>query len=97
MRIPYYIAIPSCFLIILIVWWASTRNIDFLTPPSATELENIHRKTIASLPISKVQTQVTKAVPAAVTSTEPSASEPTLIYSGAVDIGELSRPKDLDT
>ncbi len=97
MRIPYYIAIPSCFLIILIVWWASTRNIDFLTPPSATELENIRRKTIASLPISKVQTQVTKAVPAAVTSTEPSASEPTLIYSGAVDIGELSRPKDLDT
>jgi hypothetical protein len=97
MRIPFYITIPSCFLIILIVWWASTRNIDFLTPPSAAELEKIHRKTIASLPISKVQTEVTDADPVAVTSTEPSGSEPSLIYSGAVDVGELTPPTALDT
>lgn len=97
MRIPYYIAIPSCFLIILIVWWAGTRNIDFLTPPSAAELEKIHRKTIASLPISKVQTEVTDVDPTPATTTETSGSEPSLIYSGAVDVGDLSPPKALDT
>lgn len=97
MRIPFYITIPSCLLIVLIVWWIGTRKIDFLTPPSAAKLEEIRKKTIASLPISKSQPEVTAVATPAIPNIEQSANDPTVVYAGTVDIGDLSPPKTLDT
>jgi hypothetical protein len=97
MRIPFYITIPSCLLIVLIVWWISTRHIDFLTPPSAAKLEEIHNKTIASLPISRSQPKITAVVTPTLPNIEQSANDPTVVYPGSIDIGELSPPKTLDT
>lgn len=97
MRIPIYITIPSCILIVLIVWWIGTRKIDFLTPPSAAELEIIHKKTIASLPLSRVEPEVTAVDSPALPNIEQSTNDPSVVYEGAVDIGDLSPPKTLDT
>ncbi len=97
MRIPFYITIPSCLLIVLIVWWISTRHIDFLTPPTQAQLEIIHNKTIASLPISKSQPEVTAVATPNLPNIEQSANDPSVVYEGAIDIGDLSPPKDLDT
>lgn len=97
MRIPFYITIPSCLLIVLLVWWISTRKIDFLTPPSAAKLEEIHKKTIASLPISKTPTEVTAVATPALPNIEQTTNDPSVVYTGTVDIGDLSPPKTLDT
>ncbi len=97
MRIPFYITIPSCLLIVLLVWWISTRGIDFLTPPPAAKLEEIHRKTIASLPISKSQPEITAVATPALPNIEQSNNDPSVVYTGTVDIGDISPPKTLDT
>ena len=97
MRIPFYITIPSCILMVLIVWWISTRKIDFLTPPTQAELESIHKKAIASLPISKTQPEIVVAATPAVSDIELSTNDASIVYQGAVDTGNLSPPKNLDT
>ena len=97
MRIPFYITIPSCLLIVLIVWWISTRRIDFLTPPPAAKLAEIHKKTIASLPISKSQPEITAVATPALPNIEQSNNDPSVVYTGTVDIGDISPPKTLDT
>lgn len=97
MRIPFYITIPSCFLIILIVWWIGTRKIDFLTPPTQAELELIHKKTIASLPISRTETEITAVDTPENPNIDQTAADPVVVYEGPVDIGDLSPPKTLDT
>ncbi len=97
MRIPFYITIPSCLLIVLLVWWISTRKIDFLTPPTQAELETIHKKAVASLPISKTQPEIIAVATPAVSNIEQSTNDPSVVYQGAVDIGDLSPPKNLDT
>ncbi len=97
MRIPFYITIPSCLLIVLIVWWISTRRIDFLTPPPAAKLEEIHKKTIASLPISRIPPKVTAVATPALPNIEHSTNDPSVVYTGTVDIGDISPPKTLDT
>lgn len=97
MRIPFYITIPSCLLIVLITWWISTRKIDFLTPPSDDKLELIRKKTIASLPISRIPPEATADVVTATPKVVSSANDPSIVYSGTVDIGDLSPPKTLDT
>lgn len=97
MRIPFYITIPSCLIMVLIVWWINTRRIDFLTPPTQAELEAIRIKTIASLPISKTQSEIIAVATPALSNIEQSANDPSVVYQGAIDIGDLSPPKDLDT
>lgn len=97
MRIPFYITIPSCLIIVLLVWWISTRKIDFLTPPTEAELEIIHKKTIASLPISRTQPEITAVVTPTLPNIEQSAIDPSVVYTGTVDIGDLSSPTNLDS
>lgn len=53
MRIPLYAAILLCILTVSLVWWASTRKMDFLTPPSAAALREIREDALASLPASR--------------------------------------------
>jgi hypothetical protein len=97
MRIPFYITLPSCLLIVLIVWWINTRRMDFMTPPSQAQLEEIHKKTIASLPISNTQPETVMVAAPALPNFEQSANDPSVVYSGKVEIGELDPPKKLDT
>ncbi len=82
---------------VLIVWWISTRKIDFLTPPSQAELETIHKKAIASLPISKTQPEIIAVATPAIPNIEQSTVDPSVVYQGTVDLGDLSPPKNLDT
>lgn len=97
MRIPFYITIPSCFLIVFIVWWVSTRGIDFLTPPSKAELQEIHKKALAALPISRTRPEVSTVTTSKVPNIEQTADDPMVVYPGTVEIGDLSPPKTLDT
>ena len=53
MRIPLYAAILLCLPTVLLVWWAATRKMDFLTPPSAAALCKIREEALASLPASR--------------------------------------------
>lgn len=97
MRIPFYIVIPSTILTILIVWWLSTRNIDFLTPPSAKRLKEIQQRTLASLPISRSEHGPEAIITPNPANFEHAENDPAVVFPGAVDIGELSNPKTLDT
>lgn len=97
MRIPYYITLPSCLLIVLITWWISTRRMDFMTPPSTAKLEEVHKKTIASLPISRSQSETSTVAAPAIPNIEQAANDPSVVYSGTVDIGDLNPAKKLDT
>jgi hypothetical protein len=97
MRIPFYITIPSSLLIVLIVWWINTRHIDFLTPPSEAKLEEIRKRTIASLPISRTRPNTVAVITPKPNNIEQSANDPSVVYPGIVDIGDLSPPKSLDT
>ncbi len=97
MRIPYYITIPSSLFVVLIVWWMSTRHIDFLTPPSDIKLEEIRKRTIASLPISRTQPAIIAVATPTLPNIEQSASDPSIVFQGTMSIGDLSPPKNLDT
>lgn len=97
MRIPYYITIPSSLFVVLIVWWMSTRHIDFLTPPSDIKLEEIRKRTIASLPISRTQPAIIAIATPTLPNIEQSASDPSIVFQGTMSIGDLSPPKNLDT
>lgn len=55
MRIRLLAAIPLCLLTVTLVWWAGTRAMDFLTPPSETKLSEIRAEALASLPVSRME------------------------------------------
>ncbi|MFM2198040.1 MAG: hypothetical protein RLZZ505_1472 [Verrucomicrobiota bacterium] len=55
MRIPLLAAIPLCLLATLLMWWAATRDMDFLTPPSEARLSEIRAEALASLPVSRME------------------------------------------
>ncbi len=55
MRIPLLAAIPLCLLSTLLIWWAATRDMDFLTPPSEARLSEIRAEALASLPVSRME------------------------------------------
>ena len=74
-----------------------TRSIDFLTPPTQAELESIHKKTIASLPITRKETEITSVETPTLPNVEQTGIDPSVVYEGAVDIGDLAPPKTLDT
>lgn len=43
MRVPWYISIPLCFIVVLTTLWISTRRYDFTTEPTPAELAEITR------------------------------------------------------
>lgn len=50
MRVPIYLVIPLCLVVVGGVWWTGTRDRDFLKPPSEEELAIIREKVIVPLP-----------------------------------------------
>ncbi|MGJ8633351.1 MAG: hypothetical protein ACSHX7_05470 [Luteolibacter sp.] len=96
MRLPFFITIPACLLTILIVWFVSTQNMDFLTPPSEARLQEIRTQTQAGIPVSPIQEDaisVQVPIPAA---------DPVIIQDDpevveTVDLGDLTSPPVLDT
>jgi len=55
MRIPLYAAILLCLLTVSLIWWAATRDMNFLTPPSEARLNEIREEALASLPASRLE------------------------------------------
>lgn len=95
MRVPLFIAIPVCLLTIVLIWWSSTRDMDFLTPPTEAQLEQIRRETLASLPVSSMQ-QDAISIRVPVPETNPVLPDPVKIQE-PVDLGDLSVPPMIDT
>lgn len=95
MRIPPLIVLPLCLITILLIWWSSTREMDFIAPPSAQHLEQIRLETIASLPVTEYQNDaIAIKVPTPTVDTTP--AEP-IQAETPVDLGELTTPPRLDT
>jgi len=95
MRVPLFIAIPSCLLITLLTWWLGTRHTDFLTPPSNADLNNIRIQALASLPISNaekdaISIRISGPELANLTPNIPKPYQP-------IEIGDLSEPQRIDT
>lgn len=55
MRVPLPIALALLLAVSLGVWFAGTRRMDFLTPPSAAKLEITRQLALTALPRSEVQ------------------------------------------
>ncbi len=95
MRIPLFIAIPACLLTIALFWWTSTRDMDFLTPPSEAQLQAIRNEALASLPVSIIQNDaISVKVP------NPDAADPIPDpepIAEPVDLGDTTTPPVLDT
>jgi hypothetical protein len=49
-RVPIPVVILLVFAVVGGVWWKNTRNMDFMTPPSESRLEEIRVKTESSFP-----------------------------------------------
>jgi hypothetical protein len=78
-----------------LVWWLGTRHVDFLTPPSDARLEAIRNQTLASLPSSN---ETKDAI--SIRMTDPDSdtlSTETTEISESVEIGDLSKPRKIDT
>ncbi len=95
MRIPYFIYVPLSILTLLLTWWICTRNIDFITPPSETELVKIREQALASLPVTNTDLYPTGKSTA--TSDTESAEKDTAEILEPIEVGDLSPPKSLDT
>ncbi len=49
-RIPIPLVLILCFAVVAGGWWYGTRNTDFLTPPSATQLADVRMRVESSIP-----------------------------------------------
>ncbi len=95
MRVPFLIAIPVCLLTVVLIWWSSTRKMDFLTPPSEARLESIREETLASLPMSKMEEDaISIRVP--LPEADPTLPDPVKIEE-LVDLGDITSAPVLDT
>jgi hypothetical protein len=94
MRIPLHLAIAIILITVALIWWGSTRNMDFLTPPSEAQLEQIRAEALASLPVSRIEDDAIS-VKVAIPDRDPARSEP--IELEPVDLGDTKSPPVLDT
>ncbi|MEP2777427.1 MAG: hypothetical protein ABJQ29_01130 [Luteolibacter sp.] len=95
MRIPPFIVLPLCLLTIALIWWSSTREMDFITPPSEARLEQIREEAIASLPVS-ANANDTVAIKVPIPNNDITIIDPVVTVE-PVDLGDLSSPTVLDT
>ncbi len=95
MRIPLFAAIPICLLTVFLIWWTSTRDMDFLTPPSEARLSQVRAEALASLPVSRLEDDAIsiKVPPPNYADTIPD----TTATVEPVDLGDLESPSVLDT
>jgi hypothetical protein len=94
MRIPLLAAIPLCLLTVILIWWAATRRMDFLTPPSEARLNEIRNEALASLPTSRLEDDAIsiKVPPPDDDPTVPLVAAPV----DAADLGDIKSPPALD-
>ncbi len=95
MRIPIFIAIPVCVLTVIVIWWSSTHDMDFLTPPPEARLEEIRTEALASLPVAGAQddaitAKVTPSKVEPIVPANPENSAPPVL------LGDLTSPPTLD-
>jgi len=95
MRIPFLIAIPVCILTVVLIWWAGTRKMDFLSSPSEARLERIREETLASLPMSRMEEDAIS-IKVPLPEDDPPPPDPVEIEE-PVDLGDITSPPVLDT
>ena len=95
MRVPFLIAIPTCLIMVVLIWWLGTRNMDFLAPPSEAKLQQIRSEALAALPVSTMQDD---AISVRIPTPQPDTTvpEPTAEME-VVEIGDVSTPPLLDS
>ncbi len=91
-RVPIPIVLLLCLSLVAGLWWFGTRNADFLTPPSESELAKIRSQVQLSLPQLDQPSDAVSATPQPeeVTPPEPEIPKPVVVY------GDLNRPPSLD-
>lgn len=94
MRVPIPVVILLVLAVVGGVWWRNTRQMDFMTPPTAARLEEIRVKVESSLPrTDRVDDAIS--VPPVVKEPEPAA--PIVELKPPVDVGDLSAPLTLQS
>lgn len=95
MRIPLLAAIPLCLLTVVLIWWMGTRDMDFLSPPSEARLSEIRAEALASLPVSRIESDAIsiKVPPPDTDHTRPD----TTAQLEPADLGDITSPPVLDT
>ncbi|MDP4626321.1 MAG: hypothetical protein NWT08_14450 [Akkermansiaceae bacterium] len=95
MRISPLIVLPLCLLTIAFIWWTSTREMDFITPPSEARLEEIREEAIASIPVTQNQDDAI-AIKVPIPNDDITIIDP-IESTEPVDLGDLTTPPVLDT
>lgn len=95
MRISPLIVLPLCILTVALIWWSSTREMDFTAPPSEARLDQIREEAIASLPVSNDQEDAI-AVKVPIPNNDITITDPIEIKE-PVDLGDTTSPPTLDT
>jgi tetratricopeptide (TPR) repeat protein len=94
MRVPLFVAIPLTLIIVALIWWTGTRNMDFLTPPSEARLEKIRTEALASLPVNRIEDDAIS-IKVPTPDRDPALVDP--IQVDPVDLGDVKSPPVLDT
>ncbi|MGJ8643951.1 MAG: hypothetical protein ACSHX9_11125 [Luteolibacter sp.] len=95
MRISPLIVLPLCLLTVAFIWWSSTREMDFITPPSADRIDQIREEAIASLPVSENLNDA-MAIKVPIPNNDITIIDPVKIEE-PVDLGDITTPPALDT
>ena len=95
MRIPIPVVILLVIPVVGGVWWWNTRDMDFITPPTAEKLAQVRHQAEASLPADERAEKLPppEPPPAVVEPPPPPVAEPTPV----VDVGDLSLPSTLQS
>ncbi|MFT4175875.1 MAG: hypothetical protein QM627_04395 [Luteolibacter sp.] len=97
MRIPILIVIPLSLAVIATVWWAGTRDKDFMTPPTEEKLAEIRQKVEASLVKPPTRDEIPVVSQPGGQQTPPAEPAPVEPPKPAIDPGNLAAPAKLDT
>lgn len=92
MRVPIPVVILLVLAVVGGVWWGGTRHLDFTTPPSHAQLEEIRVKIESSLPQTD---RVDDAISVPVVAPEPPPPPPVEPPKPAIELGDLSLPPTL--
>ncbi len=95
MRVPIPLVLVLCIAVVAGTWWAGSRNTDFITPPSDSELAAIRLRIESSIPPSD-QPEDAVSAPSDPANPPPSSASQTAVSKPAFDQGDMTRPPKLD-
>lgn len=96
MRVPIPVVVLLVLAVVGGVWWSNTRDMDFLTPPSAEKLESIRIKVESSLPRADQPDDAISPAPV-VKEPEPDPPPPPPVEEPEIDLGDLTTPPTLQS